>query len=244
MLRSLAVRGSLLGIGILGLEAAYAVLHPAPTQPEFDPSGDFGDPEAGRLLKLVVLGDSSITAPGVDGPEQIWVRLIAERIAESRPVALRSVARGGATARTLIADQLAEAVAHEPDVAIVSIGANDAIRAVPVKRFEERLEEITRALADSGATVMLSGLGDLGTIPRIRPPLRGVITRHSLAYDRAHMRVAKRTGAVWLDPRQDDRALWLRDRSLWSADMFHVSAHGHARWARTAWPTVSAQLDG
>lgn len=233
--------GALGTVAVLGLEAAYAALLPAPSQPEFDPSGDFGDP-SDPTLRVAVLGDSSITAPGVVDADQIWVRIICQRIATDRHVQLRSVAIGGATAQSVISDQLDRAVELAPDLAIVSVGANDAIHGVPIRRFEPRLEHIAAKLRSSGTEVLLSGVGDLGTIPRLQPPLRGVITRRSLGYDRAHQSVAERTGSVWLNPRQDDRALWIRDRSLWSADLFHVSWRGHARWADTCWPTIQPVL--
>jgi hypothetical protein len=66
------------------------------------------------------------------------------------------------------------------------------------------------------------------------------MTRRSLAYHEAHQRVAARHGTIVADLRDDDRALWLRDRSLWSADLFHVSGAGHARWAETAWRALDS----
>lgn len=246
MFRRVFKIGFLGAVILLGLEAAYAALRPAPEQPEFDPSGEFGDPDS-PTLRVVVLGDSSITAPGVTDPDQIWVRILAANLATDRHIVLKSVAIGGATAASVIAEQLDDAVAFEPDLAIVSVGANDAIHGIPVRRFESQLEHIATTLRDTGAEVLLSGVGDLGTIPRLQPPLRGLITRRSLGYDRTHQRVAERVGGLWLNPRQDDRDLWIRDRSLWSEDLFHVSPHGHSRWADSTWRTIQpvlARLDG
>ena len=72
-------RGAIAGVTVLGLEAAYAVLRPAPELEEFDPSGEFGDPTS-PTLRVAVLGDSSVTAPGVAGPHEIWVSLVCERL--------------------------------------------------------------------------------------------------------------------------------------------------------------------
>jgi len=246
LVRRLFKLGLLGVVAVIGLEAAYAALRPVPEQPEFDPSGEFGDRKH-ATLKVAVLGDSSITAPGVADPDQIWVRILVRRMSIERHVVLNSVAVGGATAASVIAGQLDTAVAWKPDLVLVSVGANDAIHGVPVGRFKRDLETIASRLRDSGAEVVLSGVGDLGTIPRLQPPLRGLATRRSLAYDRTHQRVAERVGALWLNPRQDDRELWIRDRSLWSEDLFHVSAHGHTRWAEFSWNTlqpVMARLNG
>ena len=246
MFPRLIKRGALAGGLILGMEAAYALLRPAPELPEFDPSGEFGDP-ALPTLRVVVLGDSSVTAPGVGGPDEIWVRIVCRRLSQHRHVLLHSLAVGGSRARTVVETQLEEAVRLDPDLVLISIGANDVIHGVPMRRFERDLDTIVSTLAATGALVFQSGVGDLGTIPRLYPPLRGLMTRRSLAYHRAHRRVGERHGATVVEHRFDDRDLWLRDRSLWSEDLFHVSASGHARWAEITWKTIEpavAGLDG
>lgn len=219
-------------------EVAYATLRKAPVQPEFDPSGVFGD-ESQPILRVVVLGDSSVTAPGVDEADQIWVRLICRRLAESRHVVLHSVAKGGATAHTVVEQQLDDAVGFGADLALISVGGNDMIRGVDLKRFETDLNLIVSDLVAGGTRVVLSGVGDLGTIPRLTPPLRSLVSWRSGAYHRIHQKVGQRHGVAWVDMRDDNRSLWIRDRSLWSPDLFHVSPSGHARWAELGWPTVA-----
>jgi lysophospholipase L1-like esterase len=232
-----------LGLGLVGVELAYALLKPAPRLPEFDPSGEFGDPSR-PTVKIAVLGDSSVTAPGVSDPDQTWVRMVCHRLADDRHVVLQSFAVGGSMAADVANGQLRAALAAKPDIAIVSVGGNDAIRFVPLRRFEADLDRITAALAESGALVVLSGVGDLGTIPRLYEPLRSLMTHRSAAYHRVHHRVADRYGALVADQRDDDRGLWMRDRSLWSEDLFHVSSRGHARWADTAWKTLEPVIGG
>ena len=84
------------------LEAAYAVLRPAPRLEEFDPSGEFGD-TSNPTLRVAVLGDSSVTAPGVDHAAETWAHRIADRIARTgRYVVLRSFAVGGSMAHDLV----------------------------------------------------------------------------------------------------------------------------------------------
>lgn len=234
MAGKLARNLALLGVALVGAEAAYAVLRPAPRLPEFDPSGEFGDPSH-PTLKIAVLGDSSVTAPGVSGPDEVWIRIAARRLAGAgRHVVLSSFAVGGSKAVDVRNGQLQAALEFRPDIAVVSVGANDAIRWVPVKRFEEDLDALVTALRGFGSRVMLTGVGDLGTIPRLHEPLRSLMTARSLLYHRAHERVAARHECVVAEHRNDDRELWLRDRSLWAEDLFHVSARGHARWAEYA----------
>jgi lysophospholipase L1-like esterase len=241
MVRDLIKKGAITGLTVVAMEAAYAVLRPAPELEEFDPSGEFGD-RSNPTLRVVVLGDSSVTAPGVGHPDHSWVRIVCRRLGDRRHVVLRSLAIGGSTARTVIRDQLDDAVQFQPDMVLLSVGGNDAIHGVSLSRFERELDLLVAELAATGALVIQSGVGDLGTIPRLYQPLRALMSRRSAAYDRVHQRVARRHRALVVDQRSDDRRLWIRDRSLWSEDLFHVSASGHARWADTTWRTLEPAL--
>jgi acyl-CoA thioesterase I len=243
MVSRLLKRAVVLGAAVVATEAVYALLRPAPRLPEFDPSARFGDPEHPGL-KVAVLGDSSVTAPGVSGPDEIWVSLICSRLAEGRHVVLKSFAVGGSRAQDVLANQLDPALEFEPDVVFLSVGANDAIKGVPLRRFAYELDRLVGALAASGAVVVQSGVGVLGTIPRLHPPLSQMMSRRAWRFDRAHWAVADRHGTTVVDQRADDPRIWNRDRSLWSEDYFHVSAAGHARWAETTWKTVAPLLNG
>lgn len=236
-------RGAIAGLAVLGVEAAYAVLRPAPRLEQFDPSGAFGDP-SNPTLRVAVLGDSSVTAPGVTGAHEIWVSRVCDRLAQGRHVILRSFAVGGSMAHHVVADQLDDALAFQPDVAFVSVGANDVIKGVPIRRFESNLDHLVSRLTAGGARVILTGIGVMGTIPRLYPPLSTMMSRRAERFDRVHWRVGSAHGAAVIDQRADDPRVWNTDRSLWAADYFHVSAAGHARWADTAWRTVGPLLNG
>jgi lysophospholipase L1-like esterase len=241
MVRRLLKRGVTAGAVLLGAEAAYAVLRPVPKQTEFDPSGTFG-PSYLPQFRVAVLGDSSVTAPGVAGPHEIWISLVCDRLAETRRVTLSSYAVSGSRVADLIENQLEPAIDSAPDLVFVAVGANDVIRGVSLKSFQTQLDELIAALSDTGAVVIMSGVGDMGTIPRLHPPLRNMMTRRSERFDRVHHDVAARYGAHVVEHRTDDPATWYTDRGLWSPDLFHVSAAGHERWANVTWQTLEPLL--
>ena len=247
MVRQIIRRGAATAVAVVGLEAAYAVLKPAPALDEFDPSGEFGSSE-NPTLRVVVMGDSSVTAPGVSGPDEIWVSIVCQRLADSgKHVILRSVAVGGSMAHNLISDQLDDALAFNPDLFLVSVGANDVIKGVPRNIFASNLDFLIERLSETGAVVVQSGVGVLGTIPRLHPPLSQMISRRSRRFDDVHWRVAEKHGTAVVHQRSDDPRAWTTDQGLWAADQFHVSAAGHARWAETAWKTIEpliAATDG
>lgn len=231
-------RGLLAGAIVVGAETAYAVLWPAPELESFDPSREFGDP-ALPTLRVAVLGDSSVTAPGVSTAADIWVSRVCERLSHDYHVILASFAQGGSTAGDLIDDQLSPAIEFQPDVVLVAVGANDAMKGGSLRKFEKNLDALIGRLAQTGATIVQSGVGDLGSIPRLHPPLENLMSHRALRFDRAHWRVAERHGTTVIDQRSDDLAVWYSDRGLWADDRFHVSANGHERWAENAWRSIA-----
>lgn len=234
--RKLAVAGAL----TIGAELAAAVLWPVPEQASFDASLSIPGSKGSRPLRVAALGDSTLTGPGVEGSDEIWVQVVAHRLAAEldRGVELKSFGVGGATAAEVVADQLEPAIAFAPHLALVSVGANDVIRGVAMRRFGAQLDRIVCELTDAGAVVWCSGVGDLGTIPRLAPPLRQVVSRLGRRADRIHASVANRHGALKAEQWTTSRDLFRTEKHLWSSDLFHPSAAGHLVWADTCWESL------
>lgn len=222
-----------------GAELAYAYLWPVPRQPEFDASIYVSGGE-GRLLRAVALGDSTVTAPGLTHADDIWIRAVVRDLAAStgRPVDLRSFGVGGSTSADVLADQLPAALAFRPDVAFLSVGANDLIRGMPVARLARNLDQIVGELRRQGAEVVMSGVGDLGTIPRLAPPLRQMASRLGRRGDRVHAAVADRHRAIKADQWKWAALEFRTRKDVWSLDRFHPNAAGHDIWARVCWEVV------
>lgn len=238
---SVARRGAKASAAVLLAELAGAYLWPAPEQEEFDASGTYGDP-ALPTLTLGAIGDSTTTGPGLRGPEEIWLVQLAQRLTDRFCVRVDSFAEGGATAHAVQRDQLPRLVDLAPDLAFVVVGANDALRGVPVRLFERRLDHIASAIAATGSTLVLSGVGDLGTIPRLLPPSDRLMAAHGRRYDRAHDRVAERHDAIKVDMWTGVSEVFRSDPDAFSPDRFHPTAIGHAAWADAAHRAVAHVL--
>ena len=242
MIRRVLFRGALGVFAVVSAELLYAILRRTPKQEEFDPSATFGD-AANPPIRVAVLGDSTVTAPGVGGPDEIWISRVCLRLADTYRVELKSYAIGGSMAHNLVAEQLEPALDFEPDLVILSVGANDALKGVTARVFEENLDRLVADFTASGATVIQSGVGDLGTIPRLLPPLRHLLSRRALQFNVVHERVAERHGSWVVPQRESPMELWRDDRDMWSADLFHVSALGHEVWGDLGWKTVAQALE-
>ena len=78
-------------------------------------------------------------------------------------------------------------------------------------------------------------MGDLGTIPRFRPPLSWVMTARARQADAAHRRVAERFDVPKVRVFEATATAFRKDPStMFSADRFHPSAAGHRLWAEAA----------
>ncbi len=240
----LARKLAVAGVVTVGAELALALLWPAPDQPEFAASGSFG-PTDGDPLRLAALGDSTLTAPGVVHPDEIWARIVARRLSIrlDRRVDLYSLGEGGATSADVAAHQLPRALELAPHVTLLSVGANDVIRGVPMRRLMRELDFVVGELKRSGSAVVMSGVGDLGSIPRLATPLRQMVTRLGRRADRVHEAVADRHGVVKADQWTWAASQFRTRPEVWSADRFHPNAAGHRIWADVCWEALSPLVD-
>jgi lysophospholipase L1-like esterase len=213
-----------------------------PSFPNQDPSGVFGGPQSPKL-RIVAVGDSSLTAPGVVDPDNIWIRYAARRLAQDYRVELISLAVGGSKARDVIEGQLAEAVRLEPDVAVVSVGANDALRGVPAEVFRRRLTIIVERLAETGAGVVLFGMGDFGSIPRLPSTLRLWVSRRSRIFDEICREVAvSLPGVVKVFTRGRGSSAFFEDPDLFAGDQFHAGDRGHLLLGKESFEALEAAI--
>lgn len=218
--------------GVIAGQMAHAIHRPdLPSLTDQDPSGVFGD-AALPPLRITVLGDSVVTAPGVEPLDACWARRTAIHLSDRYLVELVSVARGGSKARDVLADQVEQAIATAPDIVYVCVGGNDALRATPVARFEDEYDQIVAALHAAVPVVGCSGVGDLSVIPRLPSIAGGVAKVRGRSVDNAISRVVSRY------PRARKSNAWhpgydafVTNPETWAGDLFHSSAEGHALFA-------------
>ena len=213
-----------------------------PSYPNQDPSGTFGQPDL-PPLRMVALGDSSVTAPGIEDLDNTWVRRMAIALSEQHRVELISVAVGGSKARDVIEGQLAEAVRLRPDIAIVAVGGNDAIRASSSGRYRREIRRIVSGLEQVSGAIVVIGVGDLGSIPRLPKMLRPFLTRCAARFDDAAAAAAAGSRQAVKAPTVGpmSTAFW-EDPGLFAGDQFHAGEQGHAVFADQLLPSFRAAL--
>jgi lysophospholipase L1-like esterase len=195
---------------------------------------------AGDGRRLVWLGDSTAAGVGASAAAGAVASQVADGLAASTVpagesartgVSLAVLAVSGARVADVLADQVAKVAGIQPDLILISVGANDTIHLTGRGAFRHTYEKVVRALP-RGVPVVLLGVPDMGAIPRFAQPLRAVAGWRGRNLDAEVRRVAAVTGAVYADIAGPTGPPFRRhpDR-YFAADDFHPSDAGYGLWA-------------
>ncbi|MGV8932514.1 MAG: arylesterase [Luteimonas sp.] len=135
----------------IGLAALLLALV-APAQP-------VAKPTPATPPTVLVLGDSLSAAYGLADVRQGWVALTAERIATQNPrwrVVNASIS--GETSAGGAARVVSEVLRVKPAVVVIELGANDALRGLPLREMRHNLARMIGASQYVGAKVLLLGM--------------------------------------------------------------------------------------
>lgn len=228
--------------GVFAAQMVQAIQRPdLESLTDQDPDGSFGDPSL-PTLRMIALGDSTITAPGVEPLDDCWIRRTAAYLSDRYHVELISVAVGGSRIKDVRDDQVHRAIVFGADLAVLCVGGNDALRMTPVNSFEKAYDQVVRTMVNEFPAVAVCGVGDLGTIPRLPALARGVARVRGRAIDHAIGRVAHEYGVPKSQAWGPGFDRFAYDPDVWAADLFHASAEGHEMYADAAYPLVDEAL--
>ncbi len=178
---------------------------------------------------ILVIGDSISAAYGIQR-DAGWVALLQERVLKRQPpvrvvnASISGDTTGGALAR------LPRALAlHEPDIVIIELGGNDALRGYPVDRIEANLDEMVALAQRSGAAVIVVGMEI--------PPNYG--PRYTQAFHAVFADVAIRAHARLVPFLLDGVAT---NTALMQADGIHPTAAAQPRLLDNVWPILQSLL--
>ncbi|GLW97604.1 SGNH/GDSL hydrolase family protein [Microtetraspora sp. NBRC 16547] len=208
-----------------------------------DADGVYGDFE-GEPIRMVMLGDSTSVGLGMALPTNTPAVNLAHGLAAvaERPVHLTVVGQSGAASADL-GPQVDRAIAAEPDIAVIFVGANDVTTATLPAHAVRHLQKAVRRLREAGAEVVVGTCPDLGSIRPIPQPLRWVTRRWSRQLAAAQTVAVVEAGgrtvafADLLGPDFDTNPA-----EMFGPDRYHPSARGYLQAAYTVLPSVCAAL--
>lgn len=178
---------------------------------------------------MVWLGDSTAAGVGAGRPGGALPRQVASRL--ERPVQLTVLARSGATVEDVIANQLPKVASLDPDVVVISVGANDVVHLTSKDSFASRYRRLLDRLG--AVPVIALGVPDMGAPPRFAQPLRAIAGWRGRSLDEEiREEVAGRVGASYVDIAGRTGPLMRRypDR-YFALDEYHPNEAGYGLWA-------------
>ena len=140
---------------------------------------------AAAPVTILALGDSLTAGLGVGPAEAFPVRLEAALQAKGHDVKVINAGVSGDTAADGAA-RLDWALAEPVNAVIVELGANDALRGLPVAQAEQALDRLLAALAAKKLPVLLAGMR--------APPNLG--PEYQAAFDGMYERLAAKHGVL------------------------------------------------
>ena len=179
---------------------------------------------------LVVLGDSLSAAYGISA-EQGWVKLLDQRLQQQYPKQYKVVnaSVSGETTSGALARLPKVLQQYKPDILIIELGGNDALRGQPPQQIQRNLDQMVRQAKTAKAKVVLFGM-------KI-PPNYGAT--YSKAFENTYAQVAK-THNIQLLPFFLDGVGGVS--SLMQADRIHPNAKAQPRLLNNAWPVIRKVL--
>jgi acyl-CoA thioesterase-1 len=140
---------------------------------------------AAAPVTILALGDSLTAGLGVGPVETFPARLEAALKAKGHDVKVINAGVSGDTAADGAA-RLDWALAEPVNAVIVELGANDALRGLPVAQAEQALDRLLTALAEKKLPVLLAGMR--------APPNMG--PEYQAAFDGMYQRLAAKHGVL------------------------------------------------
>jgi lysophospholipase L1-like esterase len=222
-----------LGLAPVLVAQGLFVRRTVPVLPE-PPGPRHGTRGSGPRVRLLILGDSAAAGVGaLSQTEALSGRLVAA-LGTDRQVTWRLIARSGYTTRALLDHLREHPFEGEWDVAVISLGVNDAIRRRTPTRFAADQRELIAGLrARSGVRrFILSGLPPVHRFPALPEPLRWYLASAATELDQTLARIAaSEAGCEYLSlgasPDMDVAAAM-------ASDGFHPGPPAYALWASAA----------
>ena len=187
---------------------------------------------AAKPQKILVVGDSLSAEYGLQRGSG-WVALLGQRLADEGIAAtvVNASISGDTTSggRTRLPSLLRQ---HRPDVVVIELGANDALRGLPLEETRANLAAMTQAAKEAGARVLLVGMQI--------PPNYG--RAYGEAFANVFGTVARNEGAALVPFLLKGVADVPQAERMFQPDRIHPLAAAHPLMLDNVWPGLEPLL--
>jgi acyl-CoA thioesterase-1 len=178
---------------------------------------------------VLVFGDSLSAAYGI-ASQQGWVHLLGERLARAgQPWSVVNASVSGETTAGGLRRLPEDLKRHKPAIAVIELGANDALRGQPVAAIRSNLEQMVRLARAARAEPVLVGI--------MIPPNYGI--DYTREFREVYADVAKKNKV----PLVPFLLEGLADKpDMFQADQLHPTAKAQSRILDNVWATLEPLL--
>lgn len=181
-----------------------------------------------QVRSLVVLGDSTAVGLGDPLPGGGWRGVgpfLSDALTGSDQVRYTNVSFTGARMACVRDIQLPQALAMEPDVAVIIVGMNDTLRSdFDAAKMRDDLDHVVSTFTAAGTVVLTVRFHDHGKVFRLPGPLRRALSNRIAELNSVIDEVSAAHDAGCLDL---DMLPGAYEMSAWSVDRLHPSELGH-----------------
>lgn len=200
-------------------------------------SGTYGM-RADPPLRLAVLGDSAAAGYGVSTVEQSVPGQLAARLAAAGwRVELSGFAIAGSRTGDL-GPQVSRALLSRPDLAVLVIGSDDAVRLTRSSSVSYGVVDAVRRLRDRGIPVVVGTAPDLAAARGLGQPLRVVAGWRSRRVAKLQLTATRAAGGLPVDLAKECGPVFRADPGLLSDDGWHPSVDGARIWVDALEPMM------
>ncbi len=179
-------------------------------------------------LEIAFLGDSITAGYGLN-PGEAFPELIAQKLQEKgTSINLINAGVSGDTTTGGLA-RLAWSIPDSVDGVVLELGANDALRGIPVEQAEKNLDKIITQLKNRGIPVLLTGMRS--------PPNMG--DQYETAFNNIYPKLAEKHDLLFYDFILEGVAA---DPALNQSDGIHPNPEGSKVIANNFFPVVEQFL--
>lgn len=229
------------GLAVVPLAAVVVLggeVYRARSRPRVE-GGPVLDLDGGDGPVVVWLGDSTASGVGVTRADDALPRQAATTAQRAQRVV--SLAVSGARVKDVLERQLPH-VPADAAVVVIDVGSNDVIHGGLVGTYRHDYEAVLRGVPSRARVIML-GVPDMGSPPRLDQPLRAIAGWRGRAFDRAVRDLARRHRAAYVDiARSTGPQFRAEPARFFSSDRYHPDAAGYGLWAAQVGPALRAAL--
>jgi acyl-CoA thioesterase-1 len=188
---------------------------------------------AGREHTILVVGDSLSAEYGLKRGEG-WVALLEKRLADRKiPAKVVNASISGDTTSGGRSRLPALLTQHQPDIVIIELGGNDALRGLPLAMTGQNLSRMVEDAQKAGARVLLVGVE--------MPPNYGAdYTKRFVAL---YPQVAKARKVPYVASLLAGIGDAPNAQELFQPDRIHPKAQAHARILENIWAGLAKLLN-